>query len=477
MRHLDADMLQLIVEGKLPPRLLLNMMCDHLRELCPECRANLEMIEATSDGPEAAEHCIVGKSDIEGRETIAVEPTNRPRIDVEPPSQSPYAQAFEGAVSLALLKASHLDDERREAQRDLDDLMAAAPEDWERRLRNDHTRFRSRALAEQMLETCGDLVRKSPRSASRLAELVIEVVDRIPGATEQTWAEELRVRAFAQQANALRVAGDLAAADATYRSIHAYLRENALELADLHPEVASLQASLRHSQGRTEEALESIDLAIRLSKVSGDTPVLARYLVARAEYLRCMDRLELAQEDLRSAINLLDPADDSHLVACAIGSQCLLLCQSGKADEAADLYATRSRLLEENEDAWVRATATFVRGAIANGLGDASQAEANFIEARDLYAESDQIFSASSVALDLAELYLETGRSSELMEIASWLGVLFDSNPHHQRATVALMLFQQASLAEQVTREAIQGLRRTLERAQVESNRSTFLPS
>ncbi len=485
MRHLDAETLLMIVEGKLPPRVLLQHMWDHLRELCPQCREAMEGLSeelgmANGSGEGLPETSRQGSAPGSLDDHLGPPDTDIPcSLETSGQEDSTYSKAFEAAALVARQKASDIETERRNARRDLDELLAMEPSEWTDRVRNAYTRFRSRALAEEMLACSADLIRENPKKGRQMAELVEDVVARIPGSSGQTWVDELKIRAKARQANALRVGGFRPKADAVFREIHTYLRRESLELEDLPPEVASLEASLRLDQDRFEEALELHSIAVRLAQIEGDSPSLASYLISRAESLRRCERLEEAQKDLNSAVKLLSPDENPHLFACAIGSQILILFEAGRYQKAAEIFARHRSYLETHDESWVRIKAVSLRGAVNWGLGRMEEAEACLIEARDRMIASDQIFGASNISLDLADLYLETAQISKLKDLAGDLLTLYQTAQHQypQGATVALTLFHQASLAERVTKEAIHGLRRTLERAQRSAQQSSFLPS
>jgi|GEM_PF-4472798 len=489
MRHLDAETLLMIVEGKLPPRVLLQHMWDHLRELCPDCResmAGLAQEVGLSDGfgdnlPDVSwQGAAPGPlADLAHPAEADLACSAEPFDQVESTYDSVYSRAFEAAAIVAQRKAQDIEAERRDARRDLDELLAMEPAAWAPRVRNAYTRFRSRALAEEILACSTSLTRQDPEKSRQMAELVEDVVARIPGSSGQAWAHELKIRSKARQANAQRVGGSLSKADALFREIHEFLRSESLELEDLPAEVASLEGSLRDHQGRLEEAVKLHAIAVRRALVAGDTTSAASYRISRAEALRRHGELEEAQEDLTSALQHLSPVENPHLFACAVGSQIMIHFEAGQTQPAAEVFARHRSYLETHEDPWVRTHAVYLRGTVAWGLGRINAAEACFIEARDGMIADGQLFRASNIALDLAELYLETAQASKLKDLAQDLVTLFqtDHHQHQQSATVALTLFHQASLAEQVTKEAIRGLRRTLERAQTGARRSSFLPS
>jgi hypothetical protein len=63
-------------------------------------------------------------------------------------------------------------------------------------------------------------------------------------------------------------------------------------------------------------------------------------------------------------------------------------------------------------------------------------------------------------------LYLRRGRTAELKRLARLMAPIFDAQDVHREAVAALLLFQKAVAAEQVTTESILRLRTYLHRAQ-----------
>lgn len=445
MRHLDDDLLLKILQGQMPPRALLQAMYDHLGDLCPECRANLELVATEMEW----------------------------RLD-EPPAAAPpvagadYSTAFQAASATALECAERLEAERQDAERQLAELRALPAAAWPGYLAAAHPR--SRALAERLLTECRRVVRHDPDEARRWAELVPEALDLIPGRRDQSWADELHARALAHRGNALRVGGDVGAADRSFLALSRFLASRALDHADLHPDVASLEASLRIEQGRFQEALELLDVAVKLAQVAGDDQELARCLVKRGDVHRYDGRLPEARQDLERALSLLDPESDGELFMCAVGNYCTYLSAAGENEEAGRVL-DRNATLFPREDPWVEARLASLRGFIAHGSGEVDEAERRYLQARDGYIAQDQPFRAARLSLELARLYLEQGRHRDLAKLARWMGTVFENHELPSRAAVALMLFQQAVAAEQVTIEAIQGLRFCLEQAQTAAAR------
>ena len=476
MRHIDSQLLLNVLEGKLPPRTLLRVLAEHLRELCPECGATLQLL-VDAEPSTLAELAVPELA----AETAAFDALPRPDGDdpgvAHHAACSPYTAAFQQAGRRAVEYAAGLAGERRRAQRDLAALLALPASERRRRIANAHTRFRSRSFAELLVEHSRFAVRHDPEEARDLAELVAAVLYWMPGHAGRTWADQVYARSLAHRANALRVAGDLRAADEAFREVHALIARQAIDGEELHAEVVSLEASLRSDQRRFADAERLLDRAILFCRAAGDETGLAKNLIKRAEMQRLNDRLDESAASLSQALGLLDRDRDGFLYLCAIGSLSLHLCDAGRFAEAEEMVAAHAGLLDVAGDRWLELRMMLLRGRVAHGLGRVEEAERLFLVARDGHLEQRQGFDVALVSLDLASLYLEQGRTAELKRAARLMQPLFEARDVHREALAALILFEQAALAERVTEDTIQGLRRYLERTRSDRRLLAVEPS
>jgi hypothetical protein len=133
--------------------------------------------------------------------------------------------------------------------------------------------------------------------------------------------------------------------------------------------------------------------------------------------------------------------------------------------EARDLvHLNRAHYAAYNDD-WTRLRHYWLQGTIALGLEEWDEAEVKLSQALDGFVAADNGFKAALVSLDLALLYLQRGRTAELKRLARLMAPIFEAQDVHREAVAALLLFQKAAAAEQVTVETIHGLRSYLDRA------------
>lgn len=445
MRHVDLELLLLVVQGVLKPHVLSRTMHYHLRDLCGECRAAFDTFGETDRRLFEEAGADVGEKSF--------------TEDVR------YAPAFGRQGERVFAWAQALARERKRAQEDLAILLALPAAEREHRVIRARNRFRSRAVAELLVEECRRMVRTSWKEARALAALVPVVLDRIPGAARRVWHHEIRLRALAYQANAHRAGGEHSAADQLFVSLRRELAESKTADAALHAEIASLEASLRLGQRRLDEARQLLDRAILLAREISDRELLVRALVQRGSVLWHQGRLQEASLDQEEALGLLSPDADSVLYACAVGNLALCLTELGRYDDAAAMLERNRDRLAGAAGEWSRVRVLWLEGRIAYGRGRTADAERLLLEARNGFVVEEKGFDVALVSLDLSLVYLDESRVSDVKRLARLMQPLFESSDLHSHATAALLLYQKAALAERVTAELVESLRAYLEAA------------
>ena len=136
--------------------------------------------------------------------------------------------------------------DRRQAEKELDELLDLEPGKRRSRIAAARRRFRSPALVERLIAEASTALRLDPRIALELLALAETVGHRVDQRRfPEALAERLLVLVEAHGANALRVAGDLNRADALWRALAAKLECRPLGEPATEAELASLEASLR----------------------------------------------------------------------------------------------------------------------------------------------------------------------------------------------------------------------------------------
>lgn len=447
MRHLNVDLFLMVMQGLLPPRMLALQFLEHLRETCPECRTTIDFIG------DAAEDLFKD-----------LRPLSAPEAPLGDPR---YSSLVGRAGRKAVAWAQQIEQERRQASADLLALLRLPRERRRDRIVRARSHFRSRVFAELLVEECASRVRIDPDEGAELASLVPVVLDRIPGAGGHEWVNDLKTRAAAHVANARRVAGDLEQANQLFLAVRSRLASASSNDVDLHAEVNRLEASLRLDQRRFEEAEQLLDRAVLLHREQSDAEGLTRALTKRGDVRRMRGDLPGAVEDLKVALDLLASmaSPDRRLNLCLLSNLALCLCDLEQHAEARALVEANRELYQSGGSSWEGMRLPWLEGIIARGLGEADIAERLLLRSRNLFIEKGAAFDAALVSLDLALLYVESGKHAELRRISRVMEPILRSRGLHREATASLMLFQRAAAAEMVNRESLLALRSYLEDA------------
>lgn len=260
--HLSPELVEMVLQGELPPRTLVTLMRHHLADLCPQCRRVFaELANGTTWRP--PQHAHSGTCALDG-----------------------YASAFERAAGEALAVADRRSGEQSAAERDLAALLALPAEARRGRLVRARRRFRSRALAALLLDECRRRLDDEPVECGDLAELAHEVLLRVPGALDGDDGDEgLAARALAYRAEAARATGDLPTSDRLFRSLRSRLASFPLNDPEVHAEVTTLEAGLRRDQQRWGEMESLLARAVLLHRQALSPAAVVEALSTRLDQL------------------------------------------------------------------------------------------------------------------------------------------------------------------------------------------------
>lgn len=448
--HLGLDLYLLALRRLVPAGELVRLAHRHLLDACPACHLEHRIDRQSKEDEEAGEG---------GFTAIPPQP---PASQLGPLPPLPEDDRHLGARHLErrLPVLEEIRGRREVNRRHLRHLLSRPPETWVDEVEAAHSRYRSPSFAELLLEESRRTVRRRPDLAFRLAALVPVVLHWIPETGDTPWAAGLRVRAVAWQANALRVAGDLAAAQGRFEllDVDALLGTGGWAGA----ETASLLASLRIDQRRLPEALELLRHACDLFLRVGDAEAAARTRVKQGNLQAEASRPREALDRYRAAAELcqgesaLDPIGSS-ILAGRIGA----LCDLGRFREARDLLQP-CQPLSGLEDPHLRAVLRYNRGRIAAGEERHGDAVPDLASARDGFLDTGRIYDAALVSLDLAHAYLRAGRTATARELARNLVPQFEARGVGREALAALAVLADAVATEELGRDLLARLRRQI---------------
>ena len=430
LRHLKPSFLLQVDAGRIPLTALVRFVVGHLRRDCTPCSGTFaRLARRLLGGRRRSREPLACRLDRLGLAELG---KVRPDLD---------RQAEETLVALRALPA---------AKR----LVA---------LRTGKRQRVNPLLAGRLLDAARVALSDGPDQALGWLALAEEACAwlAVAGLTPAELAD-LLVRLRGERANALRVAGELHAAEDEFARVAAgpLLAEVADGLLRAH--LLSLEASLRQDQRRFGDAERLLARAERLYRRLEDTEGIGKTLIQRGNLANVQGESRVAAGLYRQAAELLSAVEFPRLYLLAQHGLALALCDSGDPITAAAVLERNRPLYGGHRDVEAQSRLAGLEGRIAWALGDHAKAESCLLRARNGYLIQRQGFNAAGASLDLAALYLETGRPREVKPLAEQMLPIFQAQDVHRELIAALMVFQQAALTERITDELLARLRRYL---------------
>jgi len=381
-----------------------------------------------------------------------------------------YGPAIERSEQKYLERARELHRERTEAPGLLADLLARNQERRMLLLANS-SRYQTWGLLERMLDQSWECRGSSRVQAKELVSLAIHLAPHLDTSYYQREiVEDLQARAWTYIANLRRLASDLDGAEEAFQIAYAHLKSGTREPLE-RALFLDLKASLRGAQGRSAEAQKLFHRAIAIFLSHGDRHRAGKSLVSLSCILSNAGEAEEAIAVLHQSLSLIDSAQDERLLLCAWHNLIDYVTTLGRFIEAQGLYRKARPLYRKYaEDCEIGTRRLWLKGRIARGLGQHLEAEALLVAARARFLAEEIPYDAASVSLELAILYAEQKRTSELKQLAAEMLPIFTAWQIHREALAALMFLKQAVDTEQLTVQTAVGLAQFLRRAEVDPN-------
>lgn len=353
---------------------------------------------------------------------------------------------------------------------------AKAVELWERLRRYPHEtqrafvaefpEFQIWSLSELLSHESSEAASDSASSARELAQLALDVAERIPGSD----ARRARSKGYARGhlGNAQRVQGDLKAAEQSFALSDHEWEAGAGCPGDLLDEarLLALKSSLLRGQRHLPEALSLLDRALAI----GGPEMRGRVLIKKAKVLEEQDELDAAITLLKKAEPFVDAQLDPRLWLCLRHNTLLCLTTAGRHEEAEillpEVRALSQKLGKELDQVRLRWT----EGRIAVGLGRTQEGIDLLTQVRAEFVSRKIWFDAALVTLELAVVFLQQGRADMVQTLAAHLAPIFQSNGVHREAMAALTLFRKAAEQQKVTLEMARKLVSWFRKAQHDPN-------
>lgn len=372
--------------------------------------------------------------------------------------ERPVAAAYAAVLPLGLL----LEQERAEAPELAARLLARQAEGGA------ETRWKSwtYGLCEYLLEESLALRLSEPDRMIALAELARCGVARLSAALYGAdRLADLAARVSGELGHAYRVKGELRRAEwAVVEALCTARRGTGAPV--LKARLAEIAALLLGDQRRFEAAERMLDVAYAIHRRARRLHETGLVLIRKGLIVGWAGDPARAILYLGSGLAALDRDRDPRLVFHTLHNILYFKIQLGEHRQAAaqlwqmrPLYRRYGSLLETLKLRWFEAQ-------IAAGLGDVSRAQRAYEETRRGFEEAGLALDAALVGLELASLWLRSGRSEEVRELVEELFAIFSEKGVEREALAALAMLRDAVGRRRLTAELLAAARQMLERAQ-----------
>ncbi|HSF38796.1 MAG TPA: helix-turn-helix transcriptional regulator [Thermoanaerobaculia bacterium] len=357
------------------------------------------------------------------------------------------------------VRAARAREDRREAGEQWERLRRLSPRE-RRALVESEREFQNWALCERL---CAESAKAAADEASRaleLAELALQVAQLVPG--EEEARSQIQGYAWAFVGNARRVASRLPEAEEAFKKSRSLRWADSAFKSGLLDEVRllDLEASLCRDQRRFDEALVLHDRSLQASN-----PSSVSILLNKSATQEQMGDFNAAITTLEKASAQVDGEREPRLLCVLRFNLVVNLIHQDRHDEAVALLPKVRELALEIGNGLDLVRVVWLESRIFVGLGRREEAMAALEQVRGEFTTREIAYDAALVSLELAVLYLEDGRISEVRILARQMLWIFRAQGVHREALAALKLFCEAAEREQATVDLARRIAEYLERA------------
>jgi tetratricopeptide (TPR) repeat protein len=387
---IHLELLARLSTGSASPDEVTRLVVPHLLEICPSCRALYDRLQEIKDD--------LGYFD----ELVAL---------LESETAPDLAAALESLPPAEQLQAAETDE-------------------------SFHTSGLCIYLIQQSRQSC----LSDARRALDLAILAARIALALPkDAYHPEWVQDLQARAFAYLANALRVSGELKAADRAFADAE---RRFSWQNPAIEAELLNLKSSLRREQRRYPEALEASAASLKICRdLSDRRGILSNHLLQAKIYE--------ATEDWASACDVLHRAeteaglaDDPRLFSMVQANLVTCLVRAGRPAEAQKRLPQAQALYEQHGGDTDRLRLRWTGALLLQAQGRPDEAARELEAVQIGFLDRRMPVDATLVSLDLAVALFHAGRAEALKTLAAEILPIFETRGLTTEAVVAYTLLQ-----------------------------------
>lgn len=327
-------------------------------------------------------------------------------------------------------------------------------------------RYQTLPVASACLGEARRLWQHDPQESLEWTGLALTLLETVAeGRYPRALVASFRARAWAYRANALRNQSALDEADKAFAEAWSWFWQGT-GVPTEWARFAALEASLRRDQRRFREAHSLLKDAIGIYQEEGDRREESRLLVARAFVLGEEGRQEQAVKVLEDALERFTREELGEFIyMAALHNLATCLVELGRPAEARPLMPEIRGITEMRGDRLQRLRLDWLEALACHGAGDPDEALKLFLQVQEGFVEMGIAYEAALVSLQLAILYLETGRTAEVRELALQMLPIFRSRQIHREAAATGLVLIEALRRDAATVDLVQEVEAYLKRS------------
>ncbi len=318
--------------------------------------------------------------------------------------------------------------------------LDAQPEARQEILVRNSRRYWSPELAELLCERSYFRRFEDPRRVLHWARLAVLIGEHFeePGSSREALAD-VRALCFAQLGTALRISGDLEAADQSMMTARNWMRRGTGN-AELRAKIYGHLASLRTNQFRCNEAEHLYAQAAEIWRDLGKPHMLAKILIGQAIAVLYRGDPDSALSLLMEAMPKIDGSNDPRMTFAACHAVIRCQIELGQIEEASLRWVELRSLYSRLKDPILHTRGKWLEGRLMIGQGMISAGLKLLQDAREELAQKGLEYDAALVALEIAGSYMGLGRSEEVRRLLAEILPVF-RNRKVERSALASVLF------------------------------------
>jgi tetratricopeptide (TPR) repeat protein len=385
--HITRELLQAIREGRMPPRALVVLGLEHVRSLCPHCRAELDR-------------------DQEDRRRVAYA------------GPAAFDETFRNLEAVIEEHSAQMDEEAQRADALVAELLALPPARRLERVREDPHHFAKRLVPRQLIDLARRAMPAEPERVFSLAQSAYDICGEVP----ERWPDRggMMVEALGLMGNAERLKDRFGEARVLFRLAQSTLWEEGVTDPLVYAELDSFRASLARVLGQLENAARLSSRASLIYAGLAEVELAARCAIQLGCIHYQAGEYQAGIQAFERALRHLDRERDKRLVLSARHSESMCLVELGELVVASQHFEEDQDLYAAFDDAWTQLRRDWLEGRLLEASRP-DEAVRLLQRARSGFLAEGGVFDSVLVSLDLGQVFLRAGLIADLEGLAAEL--------------------------------------------------------